>query len=552
MATEGIDKAKLAELGILGGLGLAGASGAREFRQDVNSQINNINASQAQFGPDSPYAQQLRQQLERRDAQAGRRSQYGPREVELQAKLAEVNANQQARNAPTLQKLYEQKSAARSSPGRDIASILARSGAIKGLSPMVQGLFKRKLPFDQGDERDIGLSDGYSTGFSGSPSFTNSAEGYDSYDFQDLSGVDSYDSYDFQNVSDGFDMGGFDLYSGVDPGTYDSYDFQDVGGGFDLYRGVDAGTYDAYDFQSLPGFAEGGKVNIFQAIQQDKQNKTKGYKEIQQNEPMPVARTAPRPMVDNSPNDRQQFGRAASAVNTVSRLAGVKGGVLGPASMVPAIFTADNANDRTKATANAAIYAVNPILGTALAIGQDFGGFMDSTIGKILGGGMQRLTRTQYNDLNSLNSETKRGDRTWNFWSNGEDIRRYVGPDGMVTIDEPGDNDNPYQAATRQIGNNIYAQTSSFNNEDDEIAGGSVGGTNLGQAAGFATGGPVRGPGTGTSDSILARLSDGEYVNTAKTVGSLGTSLFDKLEAKAKKSSPEELKKFKAGLQALF
>jgi hypothetical protein len=35
-------------------------------------------------------------------------------------------------------------------------------------------------------------------------------------------------------------------------------------------------------------------------------------------------------------------------------------------------------------------------------------------------------------------------------------------------------------------------------------------------------------------------------------VDSLGTSLFDKLEAKAKKSSPEELKKFKAGLQALF
>lgn len=41
------------------------------------------------YGPDSPYAKQLRQQLERKDAAAGRRSQYGPREVELQAKLAE-------------------------------------------------------------------------------------------------------------------------------------------------------------------------------------------------------------------------------------------------------------------------------------------------------------------------------------------------------------------------------------------------------------------------------------------------------------------------------
>lgn len=54
------------------------------------------------YGPNSPYAQQLQQQLMRRDAAAGRRSQYGPREVELQARLADVNS----RMAPTLQSLY--------------------------------------------------------------------------------------------------------------------------------------------------------------------------------------------------------------------------------------------------------------------------------------------------------------------------------------------------------------------------------------------------------------------------------------------------------------
>lgn len=48
------------------------------------------------YGPNSPYAAQLRQQLERKDASGGRRSQYGPREVELQAKLADVAS----RNAP--------------------------------------------------------------------------------------------------------------------------------------------------------------------------------------------------------------------------------------------------------------------------------------------------------------------------------------------------------------------------------------------------------------------------------------------------------------------
>lgn len=44
------------------------------------------------FGPNSAYAQQLRQQLERKDSAAGRNSQYGTREVELQARLAEAAA----------------------------------------------------------------------------------------------------------------------------------------------------------------------------------------------------------------------------------------------------------------------------------------------------------------------------------------------------------------------------------------------------------------------------------------------------------------------------
>jgi hypothetical protein len=61
----------------------------------------------SQFGPDSAYAKQMRQQLDRRDAAAGRRSQYGPREVELQAKLAE----NQSRQATTLAGLLKDSNA---------------------------------------------------------------------------------------------------------------------------------------------------------------------------------------------------------------------------------------------------------------------------------------------------------------------------------------------------------------------------------------------------------------------------------------------------------
>lgn len=46
---------------------------------------------------------------------------------------------------------------------------------------------------------------------------------------------------------------------------------------------------------------------------------------------------------------------------------------------------------------------------------------------------------------------------------------------------------------------------------------------------GYATGGLISGPGTGTSDSILARLSAGEYIVNADAVRTYGTGLLDQL-----------------------
>ena len=48
---------------------------------------------------------------------------------------------------------------------------------------------------------------------------------------------------------------------------------------------------------------------------------------------------------------------------------------------------------------------------------------------------------------------------------------------------------------------------------------------------GHATGGYISGPGTGTSDSILARLSNGEYVMTADSVRMFGTGMLDQMNA---------------------
>lgn len=54
---------------------------------------------------------------------------------------------------------------------------------------------------------------------------------------------------------------------------------------------------------------------------------------------------------------------------------------------------------------------------------------------------------------------------------------------------------------------------------------------NDGVLARFATGGHIRGPGTGTSDSILARVSNGEFVMRAEAVKNWGLSFMSALNA---------------------
>jgi hypothetical protein len=84
---------------------LMGLYSAYRNRKMAGKQAGQL---QSLFSQNSPYAKQLEQTLMRQDAAAGRRSQVGPRQVELQARLAEMNS----RNAPMLQSLYNQKAGA--------------------------------------------------------------------------------------------------------------------------------------------------------------------------------------------------------------------------------------------------------------------------------------------------------------------------------------------------------------------------------------------------------------------------------------------------------
>lgn len=123
-----------------------GMYAANQAKKDIGGQIGQL---QSLFSGDSPYAQQLQQQLARKDAAAGRRSQYGTRGVELAARLAELNS----RNAPQLQNLYNQKSAANMSQYKDLYNVLRSSGLMGQLGDMGKQYFQNYGNYNQGQQQ---------------------------------------------------------------------------------------------------------------------------------------------------------------------------------------------------------------------------------------------------------------------------------------------------------------------------------------------------------------------------------------------------------------
>ena len=72
-------------------LGNAGLGAYQQYQQGQAAH-NYANSINQMFAPDSPYAQQMQQELARKDAAAGRNSQYGSRAVQLAAALTQARA----------------------------------------------------------------------------------------------------------------------------------------------------------------------------------------------------------------------------------------------------------------------------------------------------------------------------------------------------------------------------------------------------------------------------------------------------------------------------
>ncbi|NXY93498.1 phage tail tape measure protein [Streptomyces sp. BR123] len=129
----------------------------------------------------------------------------------------------------------------------------------------------------------------------------------------------------------------------------------------------------------------------------------------------------------------------------------------------------------------------------------------------------------------------------------GFNVRRL--PDGRVTVEIP---TGPPTAAInaiqgrinsiqgRTVGVGVYLRATASDQDANGIPdliqaarrdGGLIGYATGGAIRGYPTGGAVRGPGSGTSDSILARVSNGEYVIKASSVRRYGVAMLDQLNA---------------------
>lgn len=118
-----------------GGLaGLASLYQGMRNSREIGGQLNGL---QSLYGQNSPYAQALRQQLARKDAAGGRRSQYGPREVELQARLAQMASGQ----AGTMANLMQMQQANRGQSLAQLAGLYQQMGGMNGIRGGLDQLF---------------------------------------------------------------------------------------------------------------------------------------------------------------------------------------------------------------------------------------------------------------------------------------------------------------------------------------------------------------------------------------------------------------------------
>jgi hypothetical protein len=99
-----------------------------DYLKGQQAKIDNL------YSPGSPEYNYLMDQMSRQDAAAGRNSQYGPRSVDLAAKIAQIKADATARMTGSTmngyQSAFNQNASAGASLGAGLGSIFKPNGPV--------------------------------------------------------------------------------------------------------------------------------------------------------------------------------------------------------------------------------------------------------------------------------------------------------------------------------------------------------------------------------------------------------------------------------------
>lgn len=119
--------------------GLGSLASLYSLYNGAKNADNYTNSLSSMYGQNSPYAQMLRQKLERQDAAGGRRSNVGGREVELQARLADAASRVSGSVMQGNQNSFENKM----KMAQQLAGMFSKNGPMtnmyNGLSSMFSG-----------------------------------------------------------------------------------------------------------------------------------------------------------------------------------------------------------------------------------------------------------------------------------------------------------------------------------------------------------------------------------------------------------------------------
>jgi hypothetical protein len=121
---------------------LPGLMGMYANYQGQKQSGDMLGGLQGLYSQNSPYSQMLQQSLQRRDAAAGRRSQYGGRDVELQAKLAQMASSQ----IPAMSQIANNRTMQRNQMLQQGLGAFQKMGGLQSLMGMFQpGLWEQSI-----------------------------------------------------------------------------------------------------------------------------------------------------------------------------------------------------------------------------------------------------------------------------------------------------------------------------------------------------------------------------------------------------------------------